>query len=161
MLKEITSKNYEFHKSNVDPLLDFLKIYQSFRLSSEERDKATFLIAEDDQRGVYGGAVLYPQKISPSLALSPSDTREKSLRKMFSAFQPEGQEYWTARICLCAAWETSTPILEIEKLLECFYQNLYQSFAQFGKKKGIEYLTLTHRTIDPHIDNILNIVNWR
>ena len=92
MLKSIDSQFYEPRKVRTDSLLSLLKIYHRFYLSFEAHDRATFLVAEDDKRGVYGGAVLYPQKISSSLDISSEDTREERLEKLFSAFQPK--MYW-------------------------------------------------------------------
>ncbi len=159
MLKVIEPQIHEFHGPLIDSLLGLLKIYQGFYLSPEQQDKATFLIAEDDKRGVYGGAVLYTQKISPSLDLAANDTRDEVLGKMFSAFQPKVKTYWTARVCLCIGQEPSTPYLETIEL----YENLYKAFTEFGEQKGVEYLTFTFQATGGCADNTLSALlykNW-
>lgn len=163
MFKVIEPQIHKFHGPLIDSLLGLLKIFQGFYLSPEQQDKATFLIAEDDKRGVYGGAVLYTQKISPSLDFAANDTREETLRKMFSAFQPKVKTYWTARICLCIGQEPSTPHLGTIELYENFYKNLYKSFTEFGEQKGLEHLTFTFQATGSCTDNTLNALlykNW-
>ena len=163
MLKSIDSQFYEPRKVRTDSLLSLLKIYHRFYLSFEAHDRATFLVAEDDKRGVYGGAVLYPQKISSSLDISSEDTREERLEKLFSAFQPKGQEYWKARLCLCIGHDTTTPLFEQIHLCQNFFGNLYYAFTVFGARKEIDYLAITLRLADTRVDNSLNILaykNW-
>jgi hypothetical protein len=163
MLKVIEPQIHELHGPLLDSLLGLLKIYQGFYLSPEQQDKATFLIPEDDKRGVYGGAVLYTQKISPSLDLAANDTRDETLGKMFSAFQPKVKAYWTARICLCIGQDPSTPHLETIELYENFYKNLYKAFTEFGEKKETEYLTFTFQATGGCTDNTLSALlykNW-
>lgn len=162
MLKTINlnkrPKNHELRQ--VGTLLGLFKIYQNFALSSESREKATFLIAEDDKRGVYGGAILYPQEISPSLDLLPNDTNEETLGKLFSAFQPRGKEYWRARVCLCIGHDSTAPILETVKLCQSFYAHLYKAFEAFGEKEKVEYLPFTLQTKDGRLDNHIHILTY-
>lgn len=161
VLKIIESQAHKFHEQKISSLLGLLKIYQNFYLSPEAHDKATFVIAEDDKRGVYGGAVLYPRKISPSLKFMSEDTQDEKLKKIFSSFQPKVKEYWTARTCLCIGHDTSTSLLETVELCQRFYRNLYKAFCYFGEKENTEYLTFTLHTIDTHVDNNLRILTYQ
>jgi len=161
MLKIIEPQAHEFYGQKIDSLLGLLKIYQNFYLFPDAQDRATFIIAEDDKRGVYGGAILYPRMISSSLEFMPEDTQDEKLEKLFSDFQPKVKEYWTARICLCIGHDTSTPLLETVKLYQRFYHNLYKAFCYFGEKERIEYLTFTLRAIDTHVDNTLHILTYQ
>ncbi|OJW55222.1 MAG: hypothetical protein BGO67_00505 [Alphaproteobacteria bacterium 41-28] len=161
MLKVIEPHAHDFHRATLDSFLGLLKIYQNFFLSPEEKDRATYIIANDDKRGVYGGAVLYFQPISSSFDLVASDTQEDVLGKMFSTFQPRGEEYWRARICFCVGQSASPSTLEAVKLCQNFYRNLYKAFAKFGEKKKVEYLTFTLRTADTRIENNLSIITYK
>jgi hypothetical protein len=143
MLKIINPNLHEDHGRRINSLLDLLKIYHNFYLSPEIQEKATFIIAEDETRGVYGGAVLYPQKISSSLELAASDTDEETLGKMFSAFQPKGRVYWIARICLCIGGEKGSSVFDRLDLCLSFYKNLYKALTDFGIAEDIEYLSFT------------------
>lgn len=160
MFKIIEPKAHEYHNHKIDSLLGLLRIYQNFYLSPETQGRATFIIAEDDKRSIYGGAVLYPRKVSLSADLMPEDTKEEILGKLFLRFQPKVKEYWTARICLCIGHDSSTPLLEAVELCQRFYQNLYKAFAYFGEKEGIEYITFTLRMTDAHVDNTLHILTY-
>ena len=160
MYKIIEPQSHDLHRPTIDSVLGLLKIYQNFCLSPEMKEKATFLIAEDEKRGVYGGAVLYLQHISPSFDLVASDTQEDVLGKMFSTFQPRGEEYWRARICFCVGQGASPSTPEAVKLCQNFYKNLYKAFAKFGEKKKVEYLTFTLHTADARIDNNVNIMTY-
>lgn len=143
MLKIIEPEFHENHGHTIDSLLGLLKIYHNFSLSPEAQDQATFIIAEDKTRGIYGGAVLYPQKISSSLELAANDTDEETLGKMFSAFQPKGQVYWTAKICLCMGGKEHSSAFDNLDLCLSFYKNLYKALTEFGIAKDIEYLSFT------------------
>jgi hypothetical protein len=161
MLKIIEPQAHEFYNQKIDSLLSLFKIYQNFYLDPEAQDRATFVIAEDNKRGVYGGTVLYPRKISSVLKLMPEDTYDEALGKMFSSFHAEGKEYWTARICLCIGHDTSTPLIETVKLCQRFYRNLYKAFLYFGEKNGIETLTFTLRPAEAHVNNSLCLLTYQ
>ncbi|HUX79405.1 MAG TPA: hypothetical protein VMW10_06650 [Alphaproteobacteria bacterium] len=161
MLKVIEPHAHDLHRATLDSFLGLLKIYQNFCLSPEMKEKAIFLIAEDETRGVYGGAVLYLQQIAPSFDLALGDTREEILGKMFSTFQPKGEEYWRARICFCVEKDASSSVLEAVKFCQDFYKKLYKAFAKFGEKKKVEYLPFTLRTADVRVDNNVNILTYK
>lgn len=161
MLKIIEPHVHEFYGEKIDTLLGLLKIYQNFYLFPDDRDKATFVVAEDDKRGIYGGAVLYPCMTFPSLEFMPEDTHDEILGKIFSSFHPKTQEYWTARICLCIGHDTSTPLFEAVKLCQHFYRTLYKAFCYFGEQKRIEYLTFTLRPTDTHVGNTLRMLTYQ
>lgn len=159
MLKIIGPNGQKFHQSTIGAFLDLLKVYQNFELSLEIAEKATFLIAEDERYGVYGGAVLYPQKIPSHLDLEETDRNEETIIKLTSTFQVEGKEYWTARICLCLESGASVAkILETQDLCHHFSNNLYQAFIQFGEEQGIDYLAYTFRV--PETYNLKTFERW-
>ncbi len=166
MLKIIEPQTHELHSERINSLLGLLKIYQNFYIDPEAQDRATFVIAEDDKRGVYGGAVLYPHPISSFFELSSEETDENNLVKMFSSVhlkgvQPKVKEYWTARICLCLGYDRSTSLRETAELYRCFYHKLYKAFCYFGEKENLEYLSFTLRTSDTHVNNNLRPLTYQ
>jgi len=139
MLKTIEPRYHDYYGSSIDSLLSFLKIYQGFYLSEEDQEKAAFIIAEDEERDVYGGAVLYKQKV-PSL--------HEKIGKVITSFEPERENVWVAQLCLCIDYDESFLTLETLELCQTFYLNLYDSLRAFGEKKGVDFLVLTLRPTD-------------
>lgn len=133
MLNIIESKDHQAHQSNIDSFLDLLKVYQSFSLAVEEKEQATFLIASDNKFGVYGGAVLYQQKVSELY---------KDIGKIISNFQPRRLDVWVARFGLYRGDEPYSSLEELD-LREGFYRNLLKYFIEFGEKENLDFLTLS------------------
>ena len=102
MLKIIGPKGHRFHQSSIEAFLDLLNVYQDFELSRRDEKRLLFLSAEDNGHGVYGGAVLYPQKVwgLPEEDVS-HDRYEDTFCGAFATFRPLIQEFWIARICFC------------------------------------------------------------
>ncbi|OJW49654.1 MAG: hypothetical protein BGO67_03875 [Alphaproteobacteria bacterium 41-28] len=161
MYKIIEPQAHELHDEKISSLLGLLKIYQNFYLDPEAQDRATFIIAEDDKRGVYGGTVLYPRKIPSFLEFLSEDIDDNPLDKMVSSFQPKVKEYWAARICLCLGYDLSTSLRETVELYQRFYFKLYKAFCYFGEKENINSLSFTLRASDTHVDNNLRILTWQ
>lgn len=147
MIQIIRPKGQPAHQRQVAAFLDLLKIYHNFHLSSEIKQNATFMIAEDDKRGIYGGAVLYPQK-NDYLNFKSEDKDEAYLEYIASAFQSRRKEIWMARICFCVGQDSSSPSVEILELCESFYKNLYQELTIFKKKKRAGLITFILRLAD-------------
>lgn len=166
MLKIIEPQTHELHSERINSLLGLLKIYQNFYIDPKAQDRATFVIAEDDKRGVYGGAALYPHHIFSFPESMSEETDENILDKMFSSLhlkgvQPKAKEYWTARICLCLGYDRTTPLRETAELYRCFYHKLYKAFCYFREKENIDYLAFTLRATDTHVDNNLHILTYQ
>lgn len=140
MLKIIKSKDQKAHKAKLGALLDLLKVYQNFELSNTRRKKATFLIAEDTEHGVYGGAVLYPQKVYESTEDIALDPYEDTFCGAFATYHPQIEEFWIARICFCLETNISPDGLEGIELCDSFYQELHEAFIIFGNSKESEFL---------------------
>lgn len=144
MLKISKQKDYALHHEKVEALLDLLSIYQQFDLAAEKHSKSHFIIAESDEKGVYGGALLYPQEIAPHFLPIATDTNEEKIIKLTSAFQTEENAYWTARICLCLEMPRSvTDILPAQGICYRFYKELYLDFKKFGEEERIDFLAYT------------------
>lgn len=133
MLNIIEPKDHNSYQSRIDSLLGLLKVYQSFSLPVHEKEKATFIVASDNELGVYGGAVLYQQKVHDLY---------KDLGKIVSNFQPERQSVWVARLGLYRGDEPYSTLEELD-FREDFYRNLLKTFIDLGKKENLDFLVLT------------------
>lgn len=148
MLKIIKPNEQKPHKSRVGSFLDLLAIYQNFNLSETRRKKATFLIAEDNEHGVYGGALLYPQVAMETEDENLYDDYEHTFCIAFENFQPHINEFWIARICFCLEANFSPSGLQGLKLCEKFYNELYEALTSFGNSKEAEFLALSVCSFD-------------
>lgn len=150
MLHVIGPKELGANHQKVETLLGLFKIYHKFSLPSEIKDNTTFMVGEDDKRGIYGGALLYPQ---PNTHLEQG---HEPLRDIVSAFQSRSKEVWMARVCLCIGQDSSTSPLDLINLCEDFYKSLYQEFITFRKRKRFGLLGLTLRLEDTYNTDVLH-----
>lgn len=148
MLKIINPKGQKFHQSTIDAFLDLLSIYQDIELAPERKESATFLIAENHQHGVYGGAVLYPQRIYDLKSEELLEGYEDDFRGVFMTFQPHIQEFWITRIFFCLEADLSPRNSKEMALCKKFYDELYKAIVDFGHFKGIEFLPLSICSLD-------------
>lgn len=133
MLNIIEPKDHHIYQARIDSFLGLLKVYQSFSLPLFEKEKATFIIASDNELGVYGGAVLYQQKVAELY---------KDIGKIVSSFQLERQSAWVARLGLYRGDEPYFALEELD-MREDFYRNLLKHFIEFGEKENLDFLVLT------------------
>lgn len=148
MLKIISPKGQKFHQPSIDGFLSLLNVYQDFELSETRKKEATFIIAEDAQYGVYGGALLYPQKIYDLKEDEFLEVDEDSFQGAFMTFHPKIQEFWMARVCFCLdANLSSSSFRELELCLK-FYNEIYEAMLTFGESKGIIFLPFSLCSFD-------------
>lgn len=140
MLKIISPKGQKFHHSSMDGFLSLLNVYQNFELSPDRRKNATFIIAEEAQHGVYGGALLYPQKIYDRSEDELLEGYEECFQGLFMTFHPYIQEFWMARVCFCLDANLSSGSFSELELCIKFYNEIYEAMLTFGKSKGIVFL---------------------
>ena len=164
MLKIISPKGQKVHQPTIEAFLDLLKVYQNFELSETRRKKATFLVAEDNEHGVYGGAVLYPQKVMGSDE-EIHDDYEHSFCSAFATYHPEIEEFWIARICFCLEANFSPDGLKGMELCEAFYQELHEAFKAFGQSNESDFIAFSLCTFDamdpPFYKKWLYLPIWR
>ena len=134
MLRIIEPKDHCFHRSRIEALLDLFQIYHNFELTLEEKISSTFIIAEDERNGVYGGAILYKKKVGALY---------DKIRNIVSVFHPTGRKVWVGHLCL--SLDQSEPFSAFNELELCrnFYQNLLKRFIKFGRKKKTKFFILS------------------
>jgi hypothetical protein len=139
MLNIIEPKDHCLYQEKVESLLRLLKVYQDFSLSPKNQEKSTFIIAEDDTRGIYGGAVFYPQKTKDEL--------QETLSKFLSFSQ--NRTVWCTCLCFCPDEKENITIEAIE-LRENFYVKLYEILDDLGEKKSTNCLPISLSLKDLH-----------
>ena len=146
--------------AHINPFVDLLKVYQGFSLPLELKKRSTFLVAHDHKRGVYGGVVIYPEKVTSFLSLDPDESHEEGLQKIFGAFHRRKEFYWRARICLSLDVSESSPFIETIILCQTFYRRVYEALVAFGVQKNIDLLPLTLRKADARLNHSLKIMTY-
>lgn len=149
MLSIIEPKERHLYQSKIDSLLSLLKIYQKFSLPPEEKENATFVIAENEKFGVYGGAVVYLQNVKALY---------HKLATPLLEFLPKKEQIWCVRLCFCAGQDDRILILETFELCEDFYASLHKILKKLSQKKKTPYFALTLRTQD--YQNSLTYGRW-
>ncbi|OJW46258.1 MAG: hypothetical protein BGO67_08555 [Alphaproteobacteria bacterium 41-28] len=139
MLKIIEPQDHGLYKHTIHSFLNLLKVYQKCDLllndeHAQVKSNATFIIAEDDDRGVYGGAVLFTQPVS---------LLYEKIAKVILKFQPERQDVWLGRLCFCVEDNKNAFTLSALDFYQNFYVELYKALIEFGAKKDLDFLALT------------------
>lgn len=139
MLNIIEPKNHQAYQTRIDSFLSLLKIYQNFSPSPEELQDGTFIIASDNEYGVYGGALLLEKSVWDL---------EHGIRQIVLTFQPDTNNLWTGLIGFYREHERSFSTAKILEGYLDFYHDLLEAFNDFGNKKEINFLCLTLNPIE-------------
>jgi hypothetical protein len=139
MIKVIKPKDYNLYQPKIEALLDLFSVYQNVELTSEEKRTATFMIAEDKERGVYGGAFLIQK---------PMEKLDEKISNILHVFSSHKKKVWTAKLCFCVDGNEPFSDLENFDLCQNFYEMLLKKLIKFGKKEKTKFLMLTLRPTD-------------
>lgn len=134
MLTPIEPQDHLDFKQKIDSFLNLLKIYQKVDLPQETQKKATFIIAENNDFGVYGGAVLYPKKV---------ELLYNKITHLLLRFAPKLEEVWFLKLCFSMEPKEGYLTSDILDLYESFYQNLHKLLQRWGHKKKTTFLVLS------------------
>ncbi len=137
------------HQNKIDSLLRLFKIYQGFELPPKDQSKATFIVAEEEAKGIYGGAIFYPQRVQEL---------HEALSSELLLFLPENQKVWCVRLCFCTGQDDGFSTLNALEVREDFYVDLYETLGGLGKQKSTNCLPITLRSQDYH--NSVTYGNW-
>jgi len=139
MFSIIEPSDHKVYQTRIDSFLNLLKIYQNLSVPMEELEEATFIIASDNEYGVYGGAILLEKRIW---------SLERRIREIVLTFQPETYTLWAGRIGFYRGHESPFSLANnLEEYFD-FYRNLLEAFNDFGNKKEINFLCLTLNPIE-------------
>ena len=134
MLNIIEPKDHKTYQKHIDSFLDLLKVYQGFSIPLEELENATFVIASDNEYGVYGGALLLKKSVWDL---------ELGIRQMILTALPDMEEVWTGIIGYYKEQEGPFSGKQALEVYLDFYCNLLDIFNDFGNEKKINFLFLT------------------
>lgn len=157
-INSIEPKQQKFHQGKLNSFLSLLNIYHGIHLSPEEKNKALFIVAEDERRGVYGGAILYQQRTFSSRSLRSDEVYETKIEKLLAATQSKKKVPWAVKLCLCLENDSSLSTLEKEGLYQIFFKTLHTFFMEFAHKKKIRFLTVTMPLV--HTQRAFVDKNW-
>ena len=139
MIRIIEPSSHLFYQSKIDSVLDLFKVYMNVSLSVEEQAKTTFMIAEDEKHGVYGGVLLSKKK---------GDVFDNKITNVISVLHSNKRKFWTATLCLGLEEDQTLGPFERLELCEDFYQSLFKKLMAFGKKEEANFLVLSLRSTD-------------
>lgn len=135
MLNIIEPNDHQSYQPLVDSFLDLLTVYQNYSLALKELENATFIIASDKKRGVYGGAVILQQNIS---------VLEKNISQTILTFQPDTKGVWTSIVGFYGEHHEGK-VFRLKDFESCmdFYRDLLDAFIVFGKAEKLKYLYIS------------------
>ncbi len=134
MLNIIEPKNHRPYQKRIDSFLNLLKVYQHFSIPMEELENATFIIASDNEYGVYGGALLLKKSVWDL---------ECGIRQMILTALPDMEEGWTGIVGYYKEHEGPFSGKQALEVYLDFYCDLLKVFNDFGSEKQINFLFLT------------------
>ncbi|EKE09525.1 MAG: hypothetical protein ACD_16C00144G0002 [uncultured bacterium] len=134
MLTLINPQEQRDSKQKIETLLNLFKIYQRVDLPITVQKKATFVMAENEEYGVYGGAIIYSKKVK---------LLYEKVANILLKFTPELEEVWCLKLCFSIKPKEGYLTLDILDLYETFYQNLHKLLNDWGQRNQIKFLVLS------------------
>ena len=125
----VEPKDYHLHKELLDTSLELIKGNPILRWSFQKHLDATFIVSADEEKGIYGDAILLKQKVT---------SLHKEIQKNILNLGLKNEEVWTCTIFLQK--ENNCFSKHFEFFFETFYRNLYKKLVEFGTKKNIGFL---------------------
>lgn len=134
MLKIIEPTQQCYYKARIDLLMGLMRLYQDIPLSYEEQTRATFIVGEDEECGIYGGSILHKKNVTDL---------QSQLKGVVSTLTPQMEEVWVGTLSFFIEDKKEPFNVHGGGCHQKFYKNLLEKFMEFGNKEGIGYLCLT------------------
>jgi hypothetical protein len=134
MFNIIEPKDHKTYQKRIDSFLNLLKVYQHFSIPMEELENVTFVVASDNEYGVYGGALLLKKSVWDL---------ECGIRQMILTALPDMEEVWTGIVGYYKEHEGPFSGKQALEVYLDFYCDLLKVFNDFGNEKQINFLFLT------------------
>ncbi len=134
MLKTIAPKSQYYYRSRVEVLLGAMRLYQDIPLIPEEQAISTFIIGENHEAQMYGGAVLYQKGVGD---LHPR------LAQIVSSLDPHKEDVWVGTVSYFT--DNNKPLMSAQEhsASQKFYKTLFEAFLEFGHQQKAGFLCLT------------------
>lgn len=135
MFKIIEPKYHCFYKIPIDRFIELTKLYSPLEFSQQDQNRATFILADNRETGIYGGALLLNKRLSDF---------PPELVKTLSDFVSPQECIWKCIISL--SFEKDSPLYETDEMLhfcQIFYRKLYNRLVGFGKKEETGFLCVS------------------
>ncbi|OJW51126.1 MAG: hypothetical protein BGO67_12415 [Alphaproteobacteria bacterium 41-28] len=139
MFKIIEPHRQCYYKARLDLFVKLMRLQQRFFLSSREQSQATFILAEEEEGEVYGGAILYRK--------SPHDLHLQ-IKKTILTFCPYEEEIWECTLFLQS--ERLSYVRDRDFFMKVFYRNLLEKLIEVGREHGVYFLCLTLSPVESH-----------
>lgn len=134
MLKIIEPKHQCYYKSRVDLLMGLMRLYQDIPITTEEQARATFIVGEDENSGIYGGAILHQKSVNDL---------QSQLKGIVSTLSPEIEDVWVGTLAFLVEDKKMSLNSGSFTPPQKFYKNLLEKFIEFGETEGVRFLCLT------------------
>ncbi len=145
MFHVIEPKDYSVYKTEVEQFLTHLQTNKELRNSFSSPKESTFILMNDHERNIHGGAILLKNKISTLHSLLS--------KHMLSSLSGE---VWTA--CTCLYIDKENLFADFESFCIEFYEELYEKLKSFGKQNQVNYVYVKLMPADYFSTEILG--NW-
>lgn len=132
MFKIIEPHRQCYYKARLDLFTGLMRLQQSFCLSPEEQSQATFILAEEGEGEVYGGAMLYRKSLQ--------DLHPRIRKTILTLGSPE-EKIWEGTLFLKS--ERLAYVRDRGFFMQTFYRNLLDKLIEVGRERGAYFLCLT------------------
>jgi len=139
MFKIIEPHRQCYYKARLDLFVELMRLQQRFFLSSHEQSQATFILAEEEEGEVYGGAILYRKSTKE---LHPQ------IKNTILTFCPYEEQIWECTLFLQT--ERLSYVRDRGAFMKMFYRNLLEKLIEVCREPGIYFLCLTLNPIEYH-----------
>jgi len=147
MLKLIDPSSHEKYQEEIDDLLSIFKgsLPKNCQPSLEEKEKNVYIIAEDSDFGVYGGALLRKK---------PFCDFDDQIKMVLSLLHSHKRKVWSVQFCTCLQEYVRMSQQDRIYLLKAFYSKLYKKLLVFGKQHKAKFLVVSLRQPDYAISTL-------
>lgn len=135
MFTVIHPKYHCFCTSPINHFMELIKSRVPLGVSKNDQNKATFVLLEDEEKGVCGGALLLKKRLN--------DFPHELTNTLIEFVSPK-EAIWKCMVFL--SFEKDSPLCatnEQDHFCQIFYRNLYNNLVEFGKREKTGFLCVS------------------
>jgi|GEM_PF-3695228 len=133
MLRFSKYKNEPSKKPFTDILMHLIQAHQGTEFLSDNPQTDTFIIAQNKEGSICGGAFLQSSKI---------EHLQAKVGNIFPRSAVDAKEVWTCIVCLAPEENEHLMTREYYDMAHSFYRKLYAMLLKFGEENNIGFLYL-------------------